>query len=436
MKTRIQILTCFIAISICMGSAQAEKNGKNRFAGKGSSINEVPALPALLTRTVNDGKGAFLDVSLGGNVDEDDNDGSPSITLRLPPTTQGPFWPPSSLANENGDFIVVGALLQRDESGAVIPVANQAAIVSKNTVPPLDENGKEDFTNLFGAPYKVVRHLNLSEGSKDLEIELYTNSFGPFKGDFGGGPRIPAFGESDYNLNSFDINGNICPDLFPALSQRFTYMKASYPLHKAPIWGFQGDDLAFDIDSGKAYVPVEKNGKNCMPTGCEGEDNVHSRRSDPITLGEWLKADVRVKITLIDYDTSIEAYTAARFEVRAHNLLPGSLYQFVTVRTNVLAGFPLRKVPTLPALASLIVTDEKGKGHLSFRVENPFPAAEKDDAGLRIVGLAMGYKSDFSVWGLCPIRLGPGVGVHAPVNSFSDGTLDVTNFVTKAKVAH
>lgn len=44
------------------------------------------------------------------------------------------------------------------------------------------DNGQEDLPNMLGAPYKVIHPLNLTPGSKDLEMVLHTSSFGPFEG--------------------------------------------------------------------------------------------------------------------------------------------------------------------------------------------------------------------------------------------------------------
>lgn len=144
--------------------------------------------------------------------------GAPSATVVLPSGTQGPLWPPSEAANSDGDFVVVGNIIAEHQPGAVFP-APGAAVVSKNTVPPLDANGVEDFSNGFSnvtTPYTVIRQLDLSPGSPDLDMVLYTSSFGPASGNFGDGPRIPAQGVSQYNLNPFPP---VCRALFPGSSQ-------------------------------------------------------------------------------------------------------------------------------------------------------------------------------------------------------------------------
>ncbi|GAB4199441.1 MAG: hypothetical protein Tsb002_35070 [Wenzhouxiangellaceae bacterium] len=354
------------------------------------------------------------------------------LRMRIPNTTQGPIWPPSALTNADGDFIVVGWLLESDGQGGVFPNFGAAAIVDKNTVPPLDANGRENFTNPFGAPYTIKRRLDLSPGSPDLDMIVHTNSYGPHTGDFGGGPRIPREGDSDYNLNSFSTNGDNCPDLYPAESQRESYTRPSYPLHEAPILGFQGDDVAFDADTGEEFIPRFRNGAECFPDGCPGEDPFHSRRQEPITLGEWLEADVFLTVRLTGFDREQDAYTAAHFRVVGRNLLPNSIYTLVLSRNSFLLPSPIQKLPHPATMTSHMFTDSRGRGSLSFELVNPFPDPMTDDAGMRVIGLGMSYKSEFAVFGGCGLRLGAGVDVHAVVLTTASGDLDFTDFITVA----
>jgi len=361
-------------------------------------------------------------------------DAAISMTMDVPITTQGPLWPPSAFSNSNGDFIVLGNILKELDNGEVVSVPNQAALVSKNTIPPLDENGKEDFTNSLAAPYKVIKYLDLNDGSSDLDMVLYTNSFGPFEGHFGGGPRIPRQGDSQYNLNSFEANGDICPEIFPAQSQRYTYTRPGFALHKAPIIGFLGDDIAYDVDTGEPYTPKLRNGTECLPDGCAGEEPLHERRTDPVTLGEWLKAKVKVSITLKSYSESLKAHTRAKFSVKAKHMLPEAIYQVVFIRSSVLSGKPVRQIPHMPVPAGVLLTDKHGNAEITFDVNNPFPDPELDDAGKRVIGIAVSLKSDYAILGVCPTRFGPGVDVHAIANSLVDGTLDFTDFITKQNI--
>ncbi|MFZ4700143.1 MAG: hypothetical protein ACOYMG_08815 [Candidatus Methylumidiphilus sp.] len=358
---------------------------------------------------------------------DQDYDDAPSITKRLPNATQGPLWPPSELVDKDGNFVVVGTGLIETAPGVVAPMPNQALLVSKNTVPPLNSAGKEDFSNPIGAPYKVIRPLNLSPGSADLKKELYTVSFGPFSGDFGGGQRIPAASDSLYNLNMARPS---CLEVFPTESQKFTFTRPSFPLSKAPVNGFQGDQIAYDIDTGKPYDPMTTSGPGCGD-GCPGENNADQRSTSPITLGDWLKADGKVKITLTQYNGHLKAYTAARFDLDFKKLRPNSVYTVWAVRKNAMLPRPDERLPTPLGVPNTFTSDNNGNGHLTVNLKNPFPDPATDDKGLRIMVLAVVYHSDYQNWGACPAHFGPGVDVHQAFNSSADGTMDITNFMTK-----
>jgi len=83
-------------------------------------------------------------------------------------------------------------------------------------------------------------------------------------------------------------------------------------------------------------------------------------------------------------------------------------------------------------LPNVLVTDWRGTARLSRVIPNPFPPPQNDPAGLRIIGVGLGYKSDYSMFGGYPCRLNPGVDMHVVTQSFGDGTLDLTSFVTEA----
>lgn len=349
-----------------------------------------------------------------------------SIVRDLPNSTQGPLWPPSEIVNQNGDFIVVGTGLIETAPGVVVPMPNQALLVSKETVPPLDGDGKEDFSNPLGAPYQVIRPLDLSANSPDLNMPLHTVSYGPFDGEFGGGPRIPALTESSYNLNMARPS---CTEVFPTESQRFTYVRPSFPLQESPINGFQGDQVAYDIDTGQAFDPETASGPGCGE-GCPGENDVDQRNQTTITLGDWLKAKGKVKISLTHYNHEVDAYTAARFDLDFKNLLPNAVYTVWAVRTNAVMPPPHERLPTPLGVPNVFVSNDLGKGHLSVELANPFPDPMHDVSGNRIIGLAVVYHSDYQNWGACPAHFGPGIDVHQVFNSSIDGTMDITDFIT------
>lgn len=338
------------------------------------------------------------------------NDG-PSIMFDLPNGTQGPFWPPSELVDANGDFVVVGLLLVEDETG-IHPVPG-SALVSKNTVPPLDDQGVEDFSNMLGAPYNIIRPLDLSPGSPDLNIEVYTLSAGPTIGDFGGrGPRIPGEGDSAYNLNMLPPT---CPELFPTDDQAGTYKMAGYPLTKAPIWGTRGDQVVYDVHSGMA-VPAD------VP-----EQDIDDRPYDrPVTLGEWLRARGRVKITLTQFDSQAGGYTHARFEMRFRRLMPNSIYTAWGVRASAFLG----ALPSPLGFPNVVVTNSRGRGRLEVELKNPFPDRNGPLGLDRVLGIGFAYHPDYMNWGACFGRIGAGVDINGAFNTFANGTQDITPFIT------
>lgn len=370
-----------------------------------------------------------------------DDDESPRaarnvVSMDLVNTTQGTFWPPVTVVDENGDYVLVGtALEKRPGTDAVMPYPFQAVIVSKNTTPPLDQNGREDFSNPFAAPYEIVRHLDMNPGSPDLDMPLYTQSFGPYEGSFGGGGRSPKLGDSIYNLNALGGPGweAPCPEIFPASSQRFTYTQDSHPLHRDTVAGVKGDQVAYDVDNGKEFVLRNKNGADCPANGCLGENNWDARRTKPITLGEYLNIKATLKVELTNYSRELGAYTSARFTVVAKDLFPNAIFQVVLARSSFMQGRPLFTMAHRAAMPGLIVTDEHGRGRLVFEIENPFPDPALDDAGERVIALGIVLKSDYMVAGMCNYRFAPGVDVHAVASTIGDGNADDFDvFVTKA----
>lgn len=361
----------------------------------------------------------------------------PSITMKLPVSTQGPLWPPAEVIDADGNYLLIGNALKEVAPGVVGMVPNQAVVVSKDTVPPLDSNGIEDSSNWFGAPYKILRTLDLSKGSPDLNITLRSLSFGPHTDGLTSSPRIPRLGESDYNMNK---GMTICADNFPTIGQSTNYLRPSYALHEVPILGFQGDGVAYDPATGNSYDPkTASNDASCAATGCPGEDAVDTRRTKPITLGDWAKADGKLKIQLTKPNT-LGRYTHAEFDFVMKDMLPNSIYTVWVVRGRQIPVAGVWKPRMIDPIATpnLIVTDNEGRAHAKFEADNPFPDPATDLRGMRIVGLSVVYHSDQQNWGACFARFGAGVDVHVQFNTLNQlpkvpGTLpDFTEFVTVA----
>lgn len=355
--------------------------------------------------------------------------GAPGAKRDFNVTTQGPFWPPSTVVDKDGNFVVVGTVLKKDKSGTVVPVPNQAALVSKNTVPPLDSNGVEDFTNFVSAPYDVIRYLDLGPRGRDRKIELFTPSFGPSKGSFGGGPRIPKEGESPYNLNMIP---SPCPEIFPASSQEYNFTRGSYPLHQYPVLGFQGDQVAYDADTGAAYDPMTRSGPGCE-AGCSGESMVDFARDEPITLGEWLKAKGDFKVQLTRYSGKAGGYTAAKFQLNFKRLLPNSVYTAWALKQRV---FSQGRFPGPLGVPNVFTSDEFGNAEMTVELPNPFPDRNIDEEGLRLIGIEVSYHPDAQNWGACGEKHGVGYRIFNWFDMKPDGSRDFEHLVTVASSAH
>ena len=350
----------------------------------------------------------------------------PSVTVDLPVSTQGPAWPPSEFVDKEGNFILVGYRLKLVD-GVTRMIPNQAVLVSKNTRPPFDEAGNKVLDNWILSEYDVIRPLDLSPESEDLKMVLHSLSAGP--SDEYGIRRIPSSEDSAYNLT---LNKSLCPELFPTQDQLLMHRRKSYPLHRVPINGFQGDNVEYDITTGIQFDPKNRSGEGCLQ-GCSGEDKTdYFPRSEPITLGDWLSAKGKVKISLTDYSESTGNYTAANFIFRFKHAIPNAVYTVWTIRINRFplpgSGFVRRGDPL--GIPNIIVTDKNGDATVTTKEINPFPDPEKDKNGERVVGIVVAFHSDYQTWGACVSRLGFGVDVHAQFNTMANGSFSLTDFVT------
>jgi hypothetical protein len=344
-------------------------------------------------------------------------------------TTQGPLWPPSELADADGNFVLLGVALTKTANGMVVEVGSNAAIVSKDTVPPLGADGRERTTfDWLGAEYSIVRELDLAPNSPDRGLVLHSLSFGPARGAFGGGPRIPMAGRSAYNLNG---SNDSCPELFPTDAQAREYVRQSRPLHDVPVSGFEGDGVAHHVSTGQSFDPMTATGEGCPFRGCAGEDPISTRRQGPITLDEWLDARGQVRVELASFDEEQEAFTHANFEFTFRNLLPDALYSVWGVRARNRPSQQQALRPLAPlGVPNVFRTDSSGAAAVAFNVRNPFPSSDEDVTGQRLVGLRIVFHSDMQSWGACLGRLGAGVDVHSHLSTFVDGTQDFTSLVT------
>lgn len=356
----------------------------------------------------------------------DDRDHAPSIRLDLPISTQGPLWPPAEVVDEDGNFLTVGIALFTANGFPGFPFFGQAVIVSKDTVPPLDENGNRILNDWFQAPHQVIRPLDLRPGSADRDIPLWSLSLGPSEEP--GIPRVPAVGDSAWNLYT---DGYPCKDLFPSPEQEASYTRPSLPLHQYPIWGFQGDQVGYDVVTGDSYDPMARLdfAEGCF--GCSGENVVdHRPNDDTITLGDWVRANGKLTITLADFDRRAGAYTAAEFEFKLRNLLPNSVYTVWTIRPRRIPGLDFMPQADPLGLPNIILTDSRGRAHTTLKEIHPFPDPATDFQGERINGVVVAWHPDYQNWGACGGLLGAGVDLHTVFNTFANGNVDFTPFIT------
>ncbi|MEM7050920.1 MAG: hypothetical protein AAF604_14725 [Acidobacteriota bacterium] len=361
-------------------------------------------------------------------ADDDDNDNGapPSLSLRLPNSTQGPLWPPSEMTNEAGDFITVGITLSEANGFPGFPFFGQKLIISKDTVPPLDENGNRIINNWFAASHDIIRPLDLREGSPDRDIVLYNLSIGP--ADELGIPRIPAEGDSAYNLYT---DGYPCQDIFPTPEQKANYSRPRTPLHEFPVWGFQGDQIGYDVVTGQPYDPNARLNfaENCF--GCSGENTLDFRpNTEPITLGDWTDARGRLRITLTDWDEEAGGYTAAFFKFNMRNLVPNSVYTVWTIRPRRIPGLDFMPQADPLSIPNIFVTDDRGKARGTLKVIHPFPDPATDFGGERLDGLVVAWHPDYQNWGACGGLLGAGVDLHTVFNTFVEGNTSLAPFIT------
>lgn len=333
-----------------------------------------------------------------------------SVTVALQNMTQGPVWPPSEVADSDGNFILVGGfILSQDESGQIVRVPNfNGVLVSKDTVPPL-KNGIEDFSgrNLFGAPYKVIRNLDLQPGSRDMEQVLYSLSSGPFFGNFGGGhPKIPGQKDSKYNLNCEPLWNQL---ISPKGADTPDFYRPSYALHEMPIWRM--DEIPDVLSVG---VRVDPDG------GEHPQISTPAFMRSPIKLKDYIRAKGEVKITLLKRGTDSDAFTHGRFDFSIRDLLPNSVFTIFAVHGVSLLppddprfrlAFPL-------GFPSIVLTDNSGNARASFELFNPFPHPTNDPHLNRLAGIVVIYQSDFQSWGGAITAVGTGGGAHTIMGAY------------------
>jgi hypothetical protein len=337
-------------------------------------------------------------------------DSARSIYVGLNGTTQGPFWPPSEVVDQEGNFILIGGFILTEISpGKVVPIPNErGVIVSKDTRPPL-RDGKEDFSNPFGASYQIIRELDLGPNGKDWRLLPCSLSAGPFVGDFGGGrPRVPAAGQSRYNLNANPLWNKV---FLPVGHEQPHFHRPSYRLDQVPI--LRLDEIPRQISVG---LCVNNNGTRARSAYQESPGDF--RRRQPITLREFLAGQGRLSITPLPSGEA-SSFTGARFDFSLEGLLPHSLYGFWALHAASLLAptDPNFILPVPLAVPNLIITDKSGSASASFELQNPFPDPAGDAVGNRLVAIALIYYSDFQNWGAAISGIATGVNAHTVMSA-------------------
>lgn len=342
---------------------------------------------------------------------------SPQATVPLYNMTQGPFWPPSEVADKDGNFILVGGfILKQVGPGKTAPVPNPGGVlVSKDTVPPL-RLGLEDFSgpNLFGAPYAVIRELDLTPGSSDMQQVVFSLSSGPFYGNFGGGhPKIPGQQDSRYNLNCEPLWNRL---IMPVGADTPGFYRPSYPLHEMPIWRM--DEIPNFLSIGVRVEPGAVNPSRVSSLSFERK---------PITLGDYLRGKGNLKITLLRPRPGAKAFTHARFDFSIQQLLPNSVFTIFAVHgVSLLTPDDPRFLLAIPiGFPSIVLTDSSGNAEASFELYNPFPDPAKDPHLNRLAGVVVIYHSDFQSWGGAITAVGTGGGAHTIMGSYFQQLTDL-----------
>ncbi|WP_173861866.1 hypothetical protein [Notoacmeibacter marinus] len=153
-------------------------------------------------------------------------------------TTQGPLYPPSEVMDENGNFIVIGAINDRDATGGVKTEWGGAIVAASSDVPPFGDRAPYDMVERF-CPDKPLPERLASKVLHTLPLPLPCSNY----------PMVFA------------------PEQFPDANSD---CRPSYPFHRAPIPDF-----------------LPEHGRQLRK---------------PVTLGQWAAARGTLNVTLEDGD--------------------------------------------------------------------------------------------------------------------------------------
>lgn len=235
-------------------------------------------------------------------------------TYELTVTTQGPIYPPSEVMDTEGNFVVVGWILERGPDGRLSRRWGNAIVSPDSEVPPLGQ----------AAPYTIVRRLDDELAPADRDIVLAT---------------LPT------PLPTNNYHMVFAPEQMPDTSR---IVRPSYPFHAVPIPDVRKED--------------------------------GPKLTEPVTLGQWMRARGAVEITIPSDRRSAE------FRCEFSGLIPDSLYTVMSLRDHDLDPDGPAPGPTRPGplgIPNVFVTDEHGAGRYRAVLPNPFPAP---GAGVNRIG--------------------------------------------------
>ena len=273
-------------------------------------------------------------------------------SFELSITTQGPTYPPSEVMDENGDFIVIGRV-NKLVDGKVESNWGNAIVSTKSEMPPF---GKQ-------LPYDIVKPLDLTPGSADLEKVLYT---------------LPL----PLPINNYPII--FAPEQLP---NSFDMVRESVAFHKA------------------------------TPPDYRIEDGL--REMAPVTLGNWIKASGEVTITVSPNQKS------ARFDFEFEKLIPNTLYTIMSLRETDLDPVrgPTRPGPL--GIPNAFITDNDGNGTFWAELPNPFPSVEKEGHNRVINVILLWMSTQMSNGGALGLY-GLGGDVHAQLKMTGPSFFEIT----------
>jgi len=254
--------------------------------------------------------------------------------------------------NEDGDFVVIGRVNQ-NVGGEVCGVWG-AALVSTDSAMP--QFGRQ-------LPYDIVKQLDLSPRSADLDMVLCTLPL-----------PLP-----------------VC----------------NYPIVFAPT------QLPHPENVVRPSVPFH------LARPPDYRENDGLREMEPVTLGNWIRARGTVSVSIV------RGGKAAKFEMEFQDLIPDSLYTVMSLRQTDLDPVrgPTRPGPL--GIPNVFVSDRHGKGTLWSELPNPFPPVE-DPGSNRIINVILLWMSTRMSNGGALGMHGLGGDVHAQLKLNAPGFFEFT----------